>query len=724
MQVDFSTRVKVLQSTWKPPPGFVFPGNKEGKKTRHFRRDWLDKYAWLAYSNVPGCEGGFCKHCVLFARTCGGRGSQALGVLVVKPLSKYKKALAILEEHQKTQYHHFSVSQAEALISVHEKQITSVDVQLDEQKRKKLEENRRKLSSIVKTIILCGQQNIPLRGHRDSGRVSVGESESDRGSGNFHALLQFRVDAGDTYLAEHLEKSASNCLMTSAQIQNELITSCGNVIKNIIVSAIHKAGIYSLIADETTDVAKNEQLALGIRYVDVDKSEVREDFMGFMIVEKTTGKAIAESVRRKLESLNLDIKKLRGQGFDGGSNMSGIYRGAQAIINAEQPLAFYIHCASHRLNLSLGKACSVQAIRNVMGTIENVSSFLSHSSGRVLIMEKHVEDLYMEPGKKKRLKPLCQTRWVERHDSVIVFYDLLPAIVASLNEISKTSSDNKVTSLASCYQSAICKFEFVMALSVCVIVFGITKPLSVHLQKSALGITDAYDLIDECNKSLTSCRSEHFTSVFKFAKEMATTLGVEVEVPRIVGKMRHRVNVGSSSPFEHYKINMFYPFVDYLLSELTTRFHKNHPVFELQQIIPCAVDKINVESVIATASIYSEDLPNPTALPSELITWKARWKEVPIHDRPSTAIAAFKECSHLPNVKQLLQLMATIPVTSCCVERSFSALKRIKTEIRSVMKEDRLEGLSMLEIHKDVLVEVDQVIDDFARDKNRRLLLL
>ena len=37
--------------------------------------------------------------------------------------------------------------------------------------------------------------------------------------------------------------------------------------------------------------------------------------MGFMIVEKTTGKAIAESVRRKLESLNLDTKKTKRSRF-------------------------------------------------------------------------------------------------------------------------------------------------------------------------------------------------------------------------------------------------------------------------------------------------------------------------------------------------------------------------------------------------------------------------
>lgn len=85
---------------------------------------------------------------------------------------------------------------------------------------------------------------------------------------------------------------------------------------------------------------------------------------------------------------------------------------------------------------------------------------------------------------------------------------------------------------------------------------------------------------------------------------MATTLGTEAGAPQVVGKMWQ--GEVWSPRFEHYKFKMFYPFVDYLLSELTTRFSKNYPVFELQQVIPCVVDKMNAESVIATASIYNE----------------------------------------------------------------------------------------------------------------------
>ena len=719
--MDSATRLKVLQSEWKPPPGFIFVGNKEGKKTRYFRRDWLEKYPWLSYSNIPGSEGGFCKYCVLFSRESGGKGSQTLGVLVRKPLNKYKKALQTLDEHQQTHYHNFSVSQAEALVRVETKQVESVDVQLDEQKKKKLKDNRRKLAPIVKTIILCGQQNISLRGHRDCGRVQIGESNKEKG--NFRALLRYRLDAGDNDLKEYVENSPSNCLMTSAQIQNELINSCGNIIKVMIADAVHKAGIFSLLADETTDVSTKEQLALGVRYVDVNKDEVREDFIGFMIVEKTTGKAIAESLVKKLESLQLSISDLRGQGYDGGSNMSGSYRGVQAEICAKQPLALYTHCASHRLNLAIGKACSVQNIRNTMGTMENISSFLSRSAARVLIMEKHVEELNTESNK-KRLKPLCQTRWVERHDSVIVFYDLLPAIVGTLHEVQESTSDVKVASLAGCYLNAICNFQFVFALSACVAVFGITRPLSLQLQSPSVDITKAFELVDICTESLTACRDSHFRSVFKSAEEMATTLDLAVEVPRISTKQQHRGNVKTSSPYDHYRVNVFNPFVDYVLSEMKTRFPKEHPLLQLHQLIPSMIENLNIESVVSSANIYIQDLPNPTSLRSELIMWETRWKSSLAHDRPSTAIAAFKACTQLPNVKQLLQLLATIPVTTCCVERSFSALRRIKTDIRSTMNEERLEGLALMEIHNDVMIDVDKVIDDFAGRKNRRLLLL
>nr|CAI5839509.1 unnamed protein product [Callosobruchus analis] len=88
-----------------------------------------------------------------------------------------------------------------------------------------------------------------------------------------------------------------------------------------------------------------------------------------------------------------------------------------------------------------------------------------------------------------------------------------------------------------------------------------------------------------------------------------------------------------------------------------------------------------------------------------------------------------KSC--LPELYKLLSLVLSIPVTSASVERSFSALKRIKTYNRSKMTQDRLSGLSLIAIEKHLVSELketdnfyDNVIDYFANSKNRRLPLL
>ena len=67
-----------------------------------------------------------------------------------------------------------------------------------------IDENREKMKSIVKTVIFCGQNNIPLRGKRDD------NPDNSNLQGNFQALLEFRIDSGDVKLKEHLENAPRN----------------------------------------------------------------------------------------------------------------------------------------------------------------------------------------------------------------------------------------------------------------------------------------------------------------------------------------------------------------------------------------------------------------------------------------------------------------------------------------------------------------------------------
>ena len=50
---------------------------------------------------------------------------------------------------------------------------------------------------------------------------------------------------------------------------------------------------------------------------------------------------------------NLDVSNIRGQGYDGASNMRGEWNGLQALFLNDNPYAYYVHCFAHRLQLAL-----------------------------------------------------------------------------------------------------------------------------------------------------------------------------------------------------------------------------------------------------------------------------------------------------------------------------------------------------------------------------------
>ena len=125
--------------------------------------------------------------------------------------------------------------------------------------------------------------------------------------------------------------------------------------------------------------------------------------------------------------------------------------------------------------------------------------------------------------------------------------------------------------------------------------------------------------------------------------------------------------------------------------------------------------------------MYTDDLPFPSCLHSEVHTWHLKWSQENSHGSASLPTTLEMTLPHatsmFPNIRELLRILCTLPVTSCSAERSFSGLKRIKTAMRSTMGNDRLTSIALLHLQRDVSVEVPTVIDEFARLHPRRLEL-
>ena len=122
------------------------------------------------------------------------------------------------------------------------------------------------------------------------------------------------------------------------------------------------------------------------------------------------------------------------------------------------------------------------------------------------------------------------------------------------------------------------------------------------------------------------------------------------------------------------------------------------------------------------ANMYNDDLPSPDCVESELHCWQLKWqqqfRENGRASLPLTLSSTLRQVTPgpmYPNIKALIAIMCTLPVTSCSAERSFNGLKRIKTPFRSTMITERLTELTLLHIHRDIPVDICAAIDEFAR---------
>ena len=80
---------------------------------------------------------------------------------------------------------------------------------LNSSRQKAVEENRNRLSHIMRTIEFCGRQEIPLRwGHRDADAFSL--NETDCNDGVFKAALRLRVEAADKQTSDLFLKATRN----------------------------------------------------------------------------------------------------------------------------------------------------------------------------------------------------------------------------------------------------------------------------------------------------------------------------------------------------------------------------------------------------------------------------------------------------------------------------------------------------------------------------------
>ncbi len=144
--------------------------------------------------------------------------------------------------------------------------------------------------------------------------------------------------------------------------------------------------------------------------------------------------------------------------------MSGIYSGVQARTAAREPMAVYVHCASHNLNLIRNDAVKIQEVRKFYETAECICVFFGHSMKRWAMPSNMLTTQSDSNTKPVTLKRLCPTRWSSCNDAVTALGYRYTNVLKALTIISLKSKTTDEVDEAFSLKHAIEKFSFICLL--------------------------------------------------------------------------------------------------------------------------------------------------------------------------------------------------------------------------------------------------------------------
>ena len=541
-----------------------------------------------------------------------------------------------------------------------------------EKHNEEVRKNRNVLKILIDSVIFCAQQEIALRGHN--------ETESSLNPGGFRSLLRYASKL-DKDLENHLEKSKA-FLGVSATTQNEILECALEVYRKEFVSQIEQAKFVAVIADETTDISVQNQLSIVVRYI--HRGNVVERFWGFFKPKRANADGISEVILTELDKiLQGNKKKVIAQTYDGASVMKGRIGGVHVKVKEVYHNAHYVHCAAHQLNLILSRAgsCNNES-RLFFAKLDQIPNFFSKSPER-----KQAIEVSVPSGSRTRwnysTRTVCKVAMnldelVDGFKSIINSSDSfgLPTISAAANCI-KTLEDKK----------------FLFWLNVFAALMPEVEILYNAMQSISLTVKKAQDHIQNFQNSVARIRNSVVTNhesvnISAAAKEVCDSVNLNVaERFKFSGHLR------IAQLFDEKKFSVY-----------LSRFPSNL-IEEVEKYYPDVECKILVNEL------------------------KTFYKREEMHKCGMVKILAEMEENNLvtsfTEIAKLLNILIAIPMCSTEAERTFSALKRIKTYLRNTMGQSRLNSLSVLSIGRDLVADCDsfnsKVMEIFIKKKERKM---
>ncbi|CAI0560943.1 unnamed protein product [Linum tenue] len=583
------------------------------------------------------------------------------------------------------------------------KQSQSIAAALSKQSDQSKIDYRIRLEASIDCVTFLIRNGMALRGHD--------ESEDSDNRGNFLELLEFHARGREIIQRVVLENAPRNLQLISPDIQKDIVRALAMEITKEILKDLGD-GFFAILVDEARDVSIKEQMAVVIRYVD-GGGYVVERFLGISHVKDTRALTLKNEVESLLIKHGLSLSRLRGQGYDGASNMSGQLNGLKTLILDENSSAYYVHCFAHQLQLTLVAVAKNHGdISLFFGAVSSLITLVGGSCKRLEFvrnaqLNKVARALSygeLETGRglnqETSLKRPCDTRWGSHFGTLVNLEFMYSAVIAALDDVQR-DGNGEAKGEAIRMLNQLDTFDFAFMLKLMIHVLAITNELSLALQRKDQDIVNAVHLVSVAKYRLQQMRDSRWDSLLASVVSFCVQEGIEV--PDMNGQYvppgRSRRRGQQVSNLHYFQVEVFYTVIDMQLQELNIRFNEANS--QLLSCMAClspykSFAAFDLEKVIHLASFYPKEFSsrdiNFLRLQMDSFIGEVqrdeRFKDLKGVDELAIKMVETFKHNQYPLVYLLIKLTLILPVATASVERSFSAMTYIKNKFRNRISDD------------------------------------
>ncbi|KAK9064773.1 hypothetical protein SSX86_016155 [Deinandra increscens subsp. villosa] len=472
-----------------------FPQRDICGNLRRFRREWFKEYGnWLEYSEKS--DKAYCLYCYLFKESGQKEAFVNEGFNGWNKKDRFTSHVGDINS-----FHNKACKKGEDLRKAEQ----SIHVAFEKQTDKQKKEYKIRLSTSIILIKALLKGGLPFRGHD--------ESEDSLYRGHFLEFLKLLGEINESIGNVILGNAPRNNQMTSPPIQKDI---CNCFAQEVLKQIFEELGdeVFSILVDESRDISKKEQMAVILRYVD-KLGPVKERFIGLVHVMETSALSLKSAVDELFARYNLSLTKVRGQGYDGASNMAGEFNGLKALILKENSSAYFVHCFAHQLQLVIvALANNHDELYKFFQEVSNLTNVVCGSCKRIDIgrekqreaLRESIGRLEVETGSGKNqelsLARAGDTRWSSHYKTLLRLYQLYPTVIEVLEHIEKWGEVNASKRQASGLQKYMKTFDFVYYLHLMKEILGVTNKLCETLQKKDQDILIAIGQVKSTKKEL------------------------------------------------------------------------------------------------------------------------------------------------------------------------------------------------------------------------------